>query len=127
MKNKFIKTTFILLIGGFITKILSMVTKIIMSRQISTEVLGLYMMLMPTLSLVISLSQFGIPTAISKLVAEEKRNNQKLVFSILPFVAFINIFLMIGIFIIAPFLSEKLLKSTDLYRSSMYWFYNTIY
>lgn len=115
MKNKFIKTTFILLIGGFITKILSMVTKIIMSRQISTEVLGLYMMLMPTLSLVISLSQFGIPTAISKLVAEEKRNNQKLVFSILPFVAFINIFLMIGIFIIAPFLSEKLLKSTDLY------------
>ena len=53
MKNKFIKSTVILLIGGFITKILGMVIKIVMSRMIGTEGLGLYMMILPTFSLAI--------------------------------------------------------------------------
>ena len=71
MKNKLIKTTILLIIGGFITKLLSLIIKIILTRSISTETLGLYMTLTPTLMLIINLSQFGLPTAISKLVSEE--------------------------------------------------------
>lgn len=115
MKNKFIKTTITLIIGGFITKILSMIIKIIMTRSISTEVLGLYMMIMPTLTLVISLSQFGLPTALSKLIAEDDTNSKKLLFTILPLLIITNITLMIIIFLMAPVLSEKLLKNKDLY------------
>lgn len=115
MKNKFLKTTIILIIGGFLTKILGMLIKIIMTRSISTECLGLYMMLVPTLTLVISLSQFGLPTALSKLIAEENRDNKKLLFTILPIVGIINILLMLFLFLIAPILSENLLKNKDLY------------
>ena len=75
MKEKFIKSSFILLIGGFVTKILGMAIKIIMNRMISTEVLGLYMMILPTFSLFIALSQFGMPTALIKLIASNKKNN----------------------------------------------------
>ena len=66
MKNKFVRTTIALIIGGFITKLFSLILKIILTRSIDTETLGLYMTLTPTLMLMINLSQAGFPTAISK-------------------------------------------------------------
>ena len=84
MKEKFVKSVFILLIGGLLTKVLGMIIKIVMSRLIGTEGLGLYMMVLPTFSLFIGIGQFGLPTALSKLVAEKKKNNIRLFFSILP-------------------------------------------
>ena len=78
MKNKFIKSTIILLIGGLLTKVLGMLIKIVMARLIGTKGLGMYMLILPTFSLFISLSQFGIPVALSKLISEDTRNNKKL-------------------------------------------------
>ena len=83
MKNKLIKSTLILLVGGCITKILGMIIKITIGRMVGSTVLGLYMMILPTFSLFIGLSQFGFPTALSKLVAEDKRNNKNLFFSVI--------------------------------------------
>lgn len=115
MKEKFIKSTIILLIGGFFTKILGMIIKIVMSRMIGTEGLGLYMLILPTFSLFIGLSQFGMPIALSKLIAEDKKNNKKLFFSVLFVVLCINIFLIILIILFAPILSNKLLHNPDTY------------
>ena len=47
MKEKFMKSVLILLIGGLLTKVLGMIIKIVMSRMIGTEGLGLYMMVLP--------------------------------------------------------------------------------
>ena len=74
-KNKFIKSTIILIIGGFITKILGMLIKIVMTRLIGTEGIGIYMLISPTFMLLISLAQLGFPIAISKIVAEDRVNN----------------------------------------------------
>lgn len=115
MKEKFIKSSFILLIGGFITKILGMTIKIVMNRMISTEVLGLYMMILPTFSLFISLSQFGMPTAVIKLIASNKNNNIRLVFSTLFISLFTNLFLIILILGSAKFLSFNLLHNSNCY------------
>ena len=41
-KNKFIKSTIILIIGGIITKILGFFIRIIYTRIVGTEVIGLY-------------------------------------------------------------------------------------
>lgn len=65
MKNKFLLTSLLLVIGGLITKILSLIIKIVLTRSISTECLGTYMMLMPTFLLIINIASFGLPTAIS--------------------------------------------------------------
>lgn len=117
MKEKFIKSTFILLIGGLITKVLGMIIKIIMSRMIGAEGLGLYMLILPTFSLFIGISQFGLPIAVSKLIAEESKNNRRLIFSVIPISLIINLFLIGIIIVISPYLANNLLHNPDTYYS----------
>lgn len=109
-KNKFIKSTFILLIGGFITKILGMIIKIVMTRLVGTEGIGIYMLIMPTFTLLIAIAQLGMPVAISKLVAEDKRNNKNLVFSSLPISIILNIIIMFVLLFLSNFISHNLLN-----------------
>ena len=117
MKEKFIKSTIILLIGGLITKILGMIIKIIMARMIGTKGLGMYMLILPTFTLLISLSSFGFPLALSKLISENTRNNKKLFFSILPLLIIINIIVIILIIILSPIISNNLLHNKNTYIS----------
>lgn len=119
MKSKFIKSTIILIIGGFITKILSMVIRIVLTRVVSTEGIGLYMLVLPTFNLFITLSTLGLPTSISKLVSENTRSNKKIVLSTIPITLIFNIILMFILFIIAPFLSKYLINNTDTYYPIM--------
>lgn len=114
-KEKFIKSTIILIIGGFLTKILGMIIKIIMTRIVGIEGTGLYMLIFPTFALFMTISQLGFPVAISKLVSEDKHNNKNIVFSIIPFSLILNIILMIIIILIAPVLANDLLKDPRCY------------
>jgi stage V sporulation protein B len=69
-KQTFIQGTVILIIAGLITKILGFINKIVMARILGPEGMGLYMMAVPILILIITLTRLGLPVAISKLVAE---------------------------------------------------------
>ena len=115
MKEKFIKSVLILLFGGGITKLLGMIIRVVMSRMMGTELLGLYMLILPTFSLFISIGQFGMPIALSKLVAEDKKNNVQLFFSVIPITLIVNFILILIIVAIAPFLSTNLLHNRDCY------------
>lgn len=115
MKEKFIKSTIVLLIGGLLTKVLGMFIKIVMSRLIGTEGLGIYMLILPTFSLFIGISQFGMPVALSKLIAEDNKNNKKLFSSCLPIVLVVNIILIIIIILFAPILAKYFLHNMDTY------------
>lgn len=115
MKEKFIKSTLILLIGGGITKVLGLVIKMVMGRLIGSEGLGLYMMILPTFSLLIGISQFGLPIALSKLVAEDTKNNRRLFASVIPISMVINVFLILFIWLMASTLANDLLKNSDTY------------
>jgi len=116
-KNKFILSTIILIIGGLLTKIISMVIKIVMTRLVGTEGIGLYMLVNPTFMLCIAICTLGLPTAISKLVAENKRNNKKLVFSATFIAITINLILMSLVIIFAKFISINLLHDERTYYS----------
>lgn len=115
MKNKFIKSTIILIFGGLITKVLGMIIKIALTRAISTEGIGLYSLILPTFNLFITLCSLGFPIAISKLVSEGKNNNKKIVLSIIPIMLLFNFILIIILFLISPFLSKYLLNNTKTY------------
>lgn len=114
-KSNFFRITFMLVIGGFITKILGMVTKIIITRIIGTEGIGVYMLIMPTFSLLISISQFGFPVAISKLVAEDRFNNKNLVLGIIPLSIIINFLIMLFLILSSGFISNNLLHEPRTY------------
>lgn len=114
-KSKFIKSTIILIIGGFITKILGMFIKIIMTRLIGTEGIGLYMLIFPTFMLLITLAQLGFPIAISKIVAEDKKNNKQIVFSTITISIIINLFLILFMLFTSNYIATYLLHDERSY------------
>lgn len=69
-KQTFLKGTLILIFAGVIVKILGFINKIIVVRTIGEEGYGLFMMAFPTLILTVTLTQLGLPIAISKAVSE---------------------------------------------------------
>ena len=83
-KNKFIKSTIILVIGGFFTKLLGMFIRIIITRIIGTEGMGLYSLVSPTFMLLNSIAQLGLPTALNILIAKNKTSSKKLIFTATP-------------------------------------------
>ena len=113
--NKFIKSTLLLIFGGFITKILGMVIRIVMTRYIGIEGIGLYMLIMPTFSLFIGLCQFGLPIAITKIVSENKNNNKNIILISIILALSIDIILMIIIIICSKFISINLLNDYRTY------------
>lgn len=68
--SKFLRGTIILLVAGLVTRVLGFINRIVIARFIGAEGVGLYMMAFPTLMLVITITQLGLPVAISKSVAE---------------------------------------------------------
>lgn len=110
MKNTFIKSTFILLIGGFITKILGMFIKIVMTRLLGTSGIGLYMLVSPTFMLLISIASLGLPVAVSKLVSEASRNNKNIVFLCFPITILVNVVIMFLMVFFSDFISTYLLN-----------------
>lgn len=115
MKNKFVKSTIILIIGGLITKILGMAIKIVLTRTIGTEGISKYMLVLPTFNLFITLCNLGVPTAITKMVSERNKSSKKIVIPITYIILVYNILLIIILFIISPILAKNLLHSSDLY------------
>ena len=114
-KSKFIKSTIILMIGGLLTKLLGMIIKIVQTRLLGTEGVGIYMLIMPTFSLLVALAQLGLPVAISTLVARDNRNNKKLVFSVIPISLMINGIIMIFLFLFSSYLANNLLHEPRSY------------
>lgn len=111
--SKFLKGTFILLIAGLITRVLGFINRIVIARSIGEEGVGLYMMAFPTFILVVTLTQMGLPVAISKNIAEaEAKGNHQEIKKILVVSLAITISLSLiftpALILLAPILSTTL-------------------
>lgn len=114
MKNNFIKGTLILIIGGFFTKILGMIIKIIITRNISESSIGLYMLTIPTYNLFIVLVTQGMQIAISKMISENKKSKRKIMNTSLKMSMIISLIILLLIIISAKPISI-LLHNKKLY------------
>lgn len=114
-KNVFIKSTIILIIGGFFTKLLGMIIKIIITRLIGEEGIGLYTIITPTFMLLITFAGLGFPVAISKIVSEGKNNNKKIILNTITASLFINLFIIILVIFCSGFIANKLLHEPKSY------------
>ena len=79
MKNKIYKSLILLIILGGIAKILSTIARIITTRIVGVEGMSIYSLVAPIMVFVISLAQFGLPTAITKLISGDYKNRKKYV------------------------------------------------
>ncbi len=113
-KSKFIQSSILLLIGGFLTKILGMLVKIVLTRKIGTLGMGLHSLLMPTFMLFLSISGMGLSTALNVLIATDKYNNKNLLITSLFLSFCVNFLIAIvilfgGNWIVNSLLHEKIL------------------
>ncbi|MCJ8014154.1 stage V sporulation protein B [Paenibacillus sp. KQZ6P-2] len=69
-KQSFMRGTFILTVSSFFTKGLGFVNGILLARFLGAEGVGLLMIAHPLLPLFITMTELGLPVAISKLVSE---------------------------------------------------------
>lgn len=76
-KQTFLQGAIILIIAGMITRFMGFINRIVVARLMGEEGVGLYMMALPTLFLVMTLTQLGLPVAISKRVAEADAQNDQ--------------------------------------------------
>jgi stage V sporulation protein B len=111
--SKFLKGTIILLIAGFVTRVLGFINRIVIARFIGEEGVGLYMMAFPTLILVITITQLGLPVAISKNVAEAEAKGdfgriKKILVVSLSTTMFLSLIFTPALFLLTPYLSETL-------------------
>ena len=71
MADKFLRGAMILTMAGLMVKILGSVNRILLSRLLGGEGIGLYQMAYPVFLLMLSVSSAGIPIAISIIVSEK--------------------------------------------------------
>ena len=112
-KNKFITGTFILIIGGLITKIFGFIIKIIYTRLIGPEGISLYSLIIPTYSLIVTIAGFGMPLAISKMISENKNHSKDIMSSSIYILLGINFIFMLVIIILSDFISNDLLNAPE--------------
>ena len=109
-KSKFIKSSIILIIGGFITKILGMTVKIVLTRKIGLETLGLYTLILPTYLLIISLAEYSLPTALNVLISSKKYNNKNILITSLIISFILDFIIMLFFIITSKFIAINLLN-----------------
>ncbi|WP_071460244.1 stage V sporulation protein B [Bacillus massilinigeriensis] len=111
--SKFLKGTVILLIAGLVTRVLGFINRIVLARFIGEEGVGLYMMAFPTLILVVTITQLGLPVAISKHIAEAKANGdhakiKKILTVSLALTISLSVIFTPTLILLAPYLSQHL-------------------
>jgi len=118
-KQTFIQGTIILVVVGMIVKVLGLINRMVIARFLTSEGIGIYMMVMPTFILLISLAQLGFPIAISKLVSEnnikQRLSNQSIVLKALKISLINSILLIVVLLLSAKFLSFNLLNDKRTY------------
>ncbi|EOD01651.1 putative polysaccharide biosynthesis protein [Caldisalinibacter kiritimatiensis] len=124
-KTSFIYGSIILASVNFIVRLFGFIYKIILSKLIGPEGIGLFQMVFPILMVFITLTTAGIPIAVSKLVSKQNSlNNQtgvKQVFKLAFSITFIISILLVSIIILfKDFIVFDLLKNSDLYYSILF-------
>lgn len=90
-KNTLFNGALALAVGGILAKILSAVYRILLTRILGGEGIGLYQLIFPVYSLCVVLSTAGLPMAISKVVARSEGNEKTVVKKSMVLTAIVSI------------------------------------
>lgn len=115
MKRKLINSFIILSGSTMITKIFSVLNRMLLSRLLNEEGMALYILVIPTLSLCITLAQFSIPSAVFRLISHPQYNNKKVIISAI-LICFGSCFIiMLGIIFFSHTIAHDFLKQDQAY------------
>lgn len=115
MKRKLINSFIILSGSTLITKVFSVFNRMMLSRLLSEQGMALYILVIPTLSLCITLAQFSIPSAVFRLVSNPKYNNKKIIISAILICFTSCILIMSTLFVFSQTIAHDFLKQDQAY------------
>lgn len=121
-KNTFLYGTIILILVNFIVRFLGFSYKVILSRIIGPEAIGLFHLVFPILMVLITFTSAGIPVAVSKLVAHylslnNKRGCNRVLGLSLLLGLLMSILLSFLLFCYAKYISNSIIRNKDSYIS----------
>jgi len=76
--QSFMRGTMVLSVSAFINRILGFISGMYIARVLGAEGIGILMMAHPLVPLVITITELGLPVAISKLVAEAQARGERM-------------------------------------------------
>lgn len=105
LKKKIFKSTMNLIILSTLAKALSFGVRIFLARKLSLNAMNIYSLAMPSLLFLIALANMGIPSALSKVIAQSKSAMTPILSAIvLSFVN--NILLIVSFMMLIPSLND---------------------
>lgn len=105
------------LLIGLTAKCLSLVSKIIMTRELGIEAMSLFALVNPLILLLLTLSSLSLQSAISSVISKKPLYRKKILKNALKITIIVSILLMIVLSIFSYFISTKLLKNIDTFPS----------
>ena len=84
-ENRLIKGAFVVTLGGLITKVLGALYRIPLTNLLGAKGIGIYQMVFPLYSLLLTVSSTGVPSGISKVIAGGENPESVLKTSLLIF------------------------------------------
>ena len=115
MKRKLINSFIILSGSTLITKVFSVFNRMLLSRLLSEQGMALYILVIPTLSLCITLAQFSIPSAVFRLISHPKYNNKKVIISAILICFASCLLIMLSILCFSQIIAHDFLKQDQAY------------
>lgn len=122
-RKSLMSNTIVILITGFIIKILGLIYKIIIIRLLDTDGMELYVMIFPTLLLFTTISGFSLNVTTTKLIADayetRKYSPKQLLKKSIKLSFIVSTFTLIIFLLINNFLITNLLKNSKLLLPSL--------
>lgn len=117
--NRFIYGSFVMIIVNIFVRVIGFSYEVILSKALGAEGMGLFGIAMTTLMVFLSVTTSGIPTSLTKLVAEEASKNnhdnvRKIYNSTMVFNLCLSILLGGIILLFSEFIAIKVFKNIDI-------------
>lgn len=118
-RNGFIYSSIIMIVLNIVNRLIDFVYDVLLSNILGAEAIGWFQIGMSTLMTFIIITTSGIPTSITKFIAEEnskgnKQNVETIYKSTIVFNFFVSIILAIMLLIYADFITIKIFKNEHL-------------
>lgn len=109
-KQTMVQATFVMIVVGFIIKVLGIVNRIVVTRSLGEIGIGVYMLISPTVMLLATIATIGLPVAIPALVSRGDIKERKLLSTALTISSALSILITIFMFFLAEPIANNLLK-----------------
>ena len=109
-KQTMMQATFMMIAVGFATKILGVINRIMITRSLGEDGIGVYMLISPTVMLLATLATIGLPVAIPALIARGEIKEKKVISVSLTISLTLSTLITMVMFFLAQPISTYLLK-----------------